>query len=95
MNLSSALSGQLMAVKTLKMKFRFFLTLTNHKLVFVTCKSVSVMTAPLSLLLQPKLIWLVVLFSIFCLYDFNAARFQKNSKCLDIFVLLVPFEILS
>ena len=46
--ISSALSGQLMAVKNLKIIFRkFFRTLTNHKLIIVNCKSVSVMTAPL------------------------------------------------
>ena len=38
MNISSALTGQLMAVKTLK-KISIFLTLTNHKFIIVNCKS--------------------------------------------------------
>ena len=42
MNKSSALSGQLMAVKTLKIIFRkFFRTLTNHKLIILNYKSAS------------------------------------------------------
>ena len=46
-NLSSALRGQLMAAKSLKTNFRkFFLKLINHKLNFVKCQSVSVMTGP-------------------------------------------------
>ena len=78
MNLSRALSGHLTAVKTLKVIFReFYLTLTDPKLLFVNCKSVSVMKGPPSFLLQPKLIWLVALFSNYSLSDFNATRFQN------------------
>ena len=52
MNLLRALSGQLMAVKTLYMIFREkFLISTDHKLVFVNCKSISVITGPPSFLL--------------------------------------------
>ena len=57
MNLSSDLSEQLMV-------FKFFCTLADVKLIFANCKSVSVMTGPPYLVLQPKLIWLVVLSSI-------------------------------
>ena len=53
-----------MAVKTLKISFpNFFSTLTNHKLIFVICKSVSVITVPPSFLIQSELIWLSVLSS--------------------------------
>ena len=94
MNLSSALNGQLMAVKTLKINCRkFFSTLTNRKFIFVNCKSVSVITGPLSFLLQPKLTWLGDLSSNYRSFVFNATRFQNNSpQFLDVFVLLVPFE---
>ena len=54
------------------------------------------MTAPSSFVLQPNLIWLAVSPSNYLLYDFNDTRFQKiKKKILDIFVLLVTFEILS
>ena len=77
--LSGALNGQLMAVKTLKTNFRkCFLTLINHNIVFVNCKSVSVITGIHFFLLQPKLIWLAVLSSNYWSYDFNATRFQKK-----------------
>ena len=47
MNLSSAVSGELMPVKTLKTNFEyFFLILVNHKPIFVNCKFVSVKTGP-------------------------------------------------
>ena len=81
MNLSRALSGQLTAVKTLKVIFReFFKTLTDPKLLFVNCKSVSVMRGPPFFLIQPKLICLVTLFSNYSLYDFNTTRFQSLKK---------------
>ena len=52
MSISSALSGQLMAVKTLKIIFRkFFRTLNNPNLIIVNYKSVSVMTATFSVIL--------------------------------------------
>ena len=57
MNPSRALSGELTAVKTLKVIFReFFLTLTDPKLLFLNCKSVSVMKRSPPFLLQSKLI---------------------------------------
>ena len=85
-----------MAVKTSKMIFReYFLTLTDNKLIFASFKSASAMTGPPSFLLQPKLFWLKVLSSKYLLYDFNATNFKKIKKKLDIFLLLVPLEILS
>ena len=46
----------LMAVRTLKKYFEnFFLKLTDPKLIFVSCKSVSVVTGPPTLLLKQKL----------------------------------------
>ena len=67
-----------MAVLSLKINFRkFLLTLVNYKFIFVKCKSVSVMTVPLSFPLQPKRFLIVVLSSNYWLYDFNATRFQK------------------
>ena len=97
MNLSRASNGQLMAVQTLKINFgNFVLILTNPKFISVNCKSVSVITGPLSFLPQPKIIWLAVLSFNYWSFDFNATRFRKKFfKVLDIFVLLVPFEILS
>ena len=75
MNKSSALIGQLLAVKSLKIIFRnFFLTLTNHKLIFVNCKSVSVMTGPSSFLVQTNFIWLAVLSTNYWINDFNDTR---------------------
>ena len=66
-----------MAAKTSNMIFReIFLTITDHKLIFVNYKSVSVMTEAVSFLLQPKLICLAVLSSNYFLYGFNATRFQ-------------------
>ena len=51
-SISSALSGQLMAVESIKIIFRkFFRTLSNHKLIIVNCESVSVMTTPSIVLL--------------------------------------------
>ena len=69
----------LMSVKTfILMIFREnFLTLTSYKLILVNCKSASVTKGPPSFLLQPKLIWLVALFSNYSLSDFNATRFQN------------------
>ena len=86
-----------MAVKTLKMIIReFFLTLTDHELNFLNCKSFSVMTGSPFFQLQPKLTWLAVLSSNALLYDLDSTRFQNFSKkFLDIFVQLVPLEILS
>ena len=84
-----------MAVKT-EIKFSdFFSILTNHKLIFLICKSVSVITVSPSILMQPKLIWLAVLSSNYWSFDSNARRFHKIFKILDVFVLLVLFEILS
>ena len=96
MNLSSPLNGQLMAVKTSKIKLRnFFSTINNHKFTFVICKSVSAIRVPSSLLMQPKLICLAVLSSSYWSFDSNATRLHKIfSKFLDVFVLLVLFEIL-
>ena len=46
----------LMAVRTLKKYFeKFFLTLTDPKLIIVSCKSVSVVTASPTFLLKQKL----------------------------------------
>ena len=86
-----------MAVKNLKMIFwEIFLTLTDNKLIFVNCKSVSVIKGTPSLLLQSKIFWLAVLSSNYLLYDFNATRFLNFEKnFLDIFLLLVPLEMLS
>ena len=54
------------------------------------------MTGRPSFLLQPKILWIAVLSSNYWLYDFNVTRFQKKiSELLDIFVLLVLFEILT
>ena len=84
-----------MAVKTKKI-FGIFFTLTNHKLIFVNCRSVTLKSGPCSFLLQPILTWLAVLSANFWSFDFNATIFQKKfSKFLDVFVLLVPFETLS
>ena len=45
MNLSSAVSGELTAVKASKTNFEvFFLILVNHKPIFVNCKFASVKT---------------------------------------------------
>ena len=83
MNRSSAVSGQLMAVKTLKKNFlkilleKSFLKLVNHKLIFVNCKFVSVKTGLNSFIpLQHKLISLAALSNNYWLYVFNATRFQ-------------------
>ena len=96
MNLSSSLNRQLMAVTTLKLNFRNFLSiLTNHKLVFVICRSVSVIIVPSSFLIQSKLIWLAVLSSNYWSFDNNETRFHKIFNFLDFFVLLVLFEFLS
>ena len=86
-----------MALKSLKMIFReSSLTSTDTKLVFVICKSASLTTGHPSLLLQPKLIWMLVLSSNYFLYEFNATRFQNFKRnFLDVFVLLVPLEIIS
>ena len=86
-----------MAANSLKINFRkLFLTLINHKLNFVKCQSVSVMTGPPSFLMQLTIIWSAVLSSNYCLYGFNATRLQKKiSKLLDTFVLMVLFEILT
>ena len=62
MNLSSAFSGHLMAVKTLKKNFG---TLAYLKPIFVKFKSVSVIKGLQVFLLQSRLIWLTVLSSIF------------------------------
>ena len=70
-----------MAVNTLKMIFRgIFLTLTDNKLIFVNCKSVSVKTGPLSFVLQTKSIWLKVFSSNYLLYEFNGTRIQNFLK---------------
>ena len=69
--------------------------LLEHKSFFVICKSVSVLTGPTCFLLQLKLIWLAALSSNYWLYDFNDTRFQFFKIFLDIFVLLVTFELLS
>ena len=63
----------------------------------MNCKSASVMTGHISFLLQPKLIWLVILFSIYWLYWTSIPQDLKrgNSKFFDIFVTMVLFEILS
>ena len=56
------------------------------------------MTGPTCFLLQLELIWLAVLSSNYWLYDFNDTRFQFFFFLLfflDIFVLLVTFELLS
>ena len=96
-NQSRALSGQLIADKTLNMvSEKFFLTLTAQKLIFVNSKSVLVMTGPSSFQLQPKLLWLAVSasnFFIICLRCLKISKFLE--KNLDIFVLLFPLEILS
>ena len=86
-----------MTVKTLKRFFeKFLLTLTDHKFIFVSCKSVSVMTENTSFLLPPKIIWLAVCLQTIC-YMTSMQQYLKNffSKLMDIFVLLVPLEILS
>ena len=83
----------LMAVKILKINFRIW---TNPKTIFLNCKTVSVMTRPLIFLLQPKLIWLVVLSSIYWCCDFDATSFSNFFKIfLIFFVIFVHFEILS
>ena len=43
----------------------------------MNCKSFSVITEPISFLLQPELMWPAVLFSSYWSFDFNAARFQN------------------
>ena len=54
------------------------------------------MQGPPSFQLRPKLILLKVLSSNYLLYELNATRFQKFLKIFsDIFVILVPLEILS
>ena len=76
----------LTAVKTLKIIIRnIFWTLANLKLIIVNCKSVTVMTAVSSFLLQPNLFWLVTLSFNYCLYDINVKRFQKYFKSFWIF----------
>ena len=98
MNLCIALSGQIMTVKTSRINFpKKFLTLTNHKLIFVDCESVSFVTGPPSFLGQRKaLLWLAVLSSNNWLFVFNATRFRKKFlKIFDFFVLLAPFDIIS
>ena len=57
----------------------------------MNCKPVSVISEPLSFLLQPKLIWLAVLSINYWSFDFNASRFRKKFKI--IFKFFVPFEI--
>ena len=49
------------------------------------------MKGPPSFLLQPKLIWLVALFSNYSLYD---SKISKLKKSFDISLLLVPLEII-
>ena len=65
MDQSSALSGHLVAVKTLKITFRkLFFKLADLNLIFANSRSVSAMPGHLfSVLLQSKLIWLAVLSS--------------------------------
>ena len=53
------------------------------------------MTGHPSFLLQPKLIWLAVLCSNYCFYDFNDKISKFFLRFWDIFVLLVTFELLS
>ena len=97
MNISGALRGQLIAVKTLETIFWIlFRKLTNCNLIIVNCMSVSAMTALSIVLLWLNLIWLAVLFSNFEFYDFNETGFQKNLKIfLDVSELCDTFEILS
>ena len=77
-----------MTVKPLKKILReTFLSLTDHKLIFVNWKSVSVYRAPF-FLLQQKLIWLAVLSPKYLFYDFNATGFQKNLKIFWIFFII-------
>ena len=83
---------KLVAVKTFKLNFR---KLTDLKLIFVTCKSVSAMTGPTSYILQRELFKLAILFSNYLLYNFNATQSQFFLKVLDIFVFLDPLDILS
>ena len=94
MNISRALTRQLIDVKTLKIIFRtFFWILSNREIIIVNCKTLSVMTLPFSILLRPNGIWLAVLLSNFYLYDFNNTRFLKFLKIVS--DLLFTFEILS
>ena len=66
-----------MAVKTLKTIFReISLTLTDHKLIFVNCKSLAVMTGPNFFSTAKKFFWLVVLSSDYLLYEFKVTKFQ-------------------
>ena len=51
-------------------------------------------TGPPFFLKQTKLIWLAVLSSNYRLYDFND-KISKIFRFLDIFILLVTFELLS
>ena len=87
-----------MAVKTLNVIFRIFLNINDLKLIFVNCKAVSVMTGPLSFLLQPKHFGLVVLSTKYWFNDLDATGFHKfffNNWICFFFVILVPFEISS
>ena len=86
-----------MAVKTLKINFqKIFLNSKQSKTFFrELLVSLSSDRGPF-FLLQPKLTWLEVLSSNYWFYDIN----DKISKIfffnfLDIFVLLVTFELLS
>ena len=89
MNLSSAVSGQLMAVKTLKINF---LKLVNHKLIFVNCKFVSVKTGLNSFIpLQHKLISLAALSNNCWIYVFNATSFQIFLKIFCTFRFIGSF----
>ena len=56
----------------------FVLKLTDHKLIFVDCKSVAVLTGSPSTLLQPNLNCFLVLSSNYWFYDFDVTRFQKQ-----------------
>ena len=58
--------------------FNFSILLTDHKLIFVNCRSTPAPTGSLSFLLQPKLIFLAVLSSNYLFYDFDATIFQKQ-----------------
>ena len=86
-----------MAVKILKIIFgKVLTTLTNHKPFFVNYTSDSLITGRLSFLIQLKLVGLALLSSNCWSFDFNATIFQKKNfglDILDIFVLLVLFEI--
>ena len=84
-----------MAVKTLKIIFRiFFRTLTNHKLIIVNCRSVSVMTAPSSLPYYFNQIWSSWRFHLLAFSNMTSITqdFKKFKIFLDISVLLVTLK---